>query len=49
MGSTSKVLVKKIGDIVILMPEDDSWSAMISSLSMFTDDFMKEEIEDFTV
>jgi len=32
--------------MVILMPADDPWSAMMSSLNMFTDDFMKEGIED---
>lgn len=45
----TEVLVNKIGDIVILMPKDDPWAAIMSSRSMFTDDFMKEEIEDFTV
>ncbi|HAE17425.1 MAG TPA: AbrB/MazE/SpoVT family DNA-binding domain-containing protein [Erysipelotrichaceae bacterium] len=45
----NEVLVNRIGNIVILMPKDDPWSAMMSSLSMFTDDFMKEEIEDLPV
>ena len=42
----NEVLVNRIGNMVILMPADDPWSAMMSSLDMFTDDFMKEGIED---
>ena len=31
--------------MVILMPEGDPWRAMMSSLEMFTDDFLEEPAE----
>ena len=38
--SGEDVYVKKIGNMVILLPKDDPWSAMVNSLSQFSDDFM---------
>jgi antitoxin VapB len=37
----SDVYIKKIGNIVILIPKDDPWSSLLSSLDQFTDDFME--------
>ena len=42
----SEVLVNRIGDVVILMPRKNAWESVISGLSMFTDDFLTQEIED---
>ncbi|MBQ6733347.1 MAG: AbrB/MazE/SpoVT family DNA-binding domain-containing protein [Lachnospiraceae bacterium] len=42
----NEVLVNRIGGIVMLIPKDDPWAAMMNSLSMFTDDFLRDEIED---
>ena len=36
----SKVFIKKIGDSVLLIPYSESWQTLISSLDLFTDDFM---------
>ncbi|RJX29530.1 MAG: AbrB/MazE/SpoVT family DNA-binding domain-containing protein [Dethiobacter sp.] len=36
----SEVYVKKIGDIVLLIPKDSAWRTMEASLSHFTDDFL---------
>lgn len=36
----TEVGIKKIGDIVLLMPLDSDWSMFEKSLDMFSDDFM---------
>jgi antitoxin VapB len=40
--SDDEVYLKKIGKLVILIPKDDPWGSLISSLDHFSDDFMKE-------
>ena len=42
----SEVMVNRIGHIVILMPKDDPWAPMLQGLEMFTDDFLKDGIDD---
>jgi antitoxin VapB len=37
-----EVFIKKVGNAVILLPKDNSWDALINSLSKFSDDFMLE-------
>jgi len=37
----AKIGVKKIGNIVILIPKDDPWSSLLNSLNQFTDDFVE--------
>ena len=37
-----EVAVNKIGDIVILMPQNNKWSGFLRSLDMFSNDFMEE-------
>ena len=41
-----EVVINKIGDIVILMPKGDKWSAFLNSLEMFSDDFMENGREE---
>jgi antitoxin VapB len=41
----SKVYIKRMGNAIILIPEDDSWQSMIESLSLFSDDFMTERTQ----
>ena len=42
-GSTSdEVAINKVGDIVILMPKENKWSAFLNSLELFSDDFMSD-------
>lgn len=36
------VYIKKIGNMVILLPKDDPWSPLLNSLDQFSDDFMNE-------
>jgi len=36
----TEVYVKRIGDIVMLIPRNSAWKAMEDSLSYFTDDFL---------
>jgi len=40
--SGDEVAVNKIGDIVILMPKDNKWSGLLSSLNLFSEDFMSD-------
>lgn len=35
------VFIKRIGNIVILIPKDSPWSSLMKSLDQFTDDFME--------
>lgn len=44
-----EVLVNRIGSVVILMPKDDPWSSMLQGFNMFSDDFLKQGIEDLPV
>lgn len=36
------MIIQKVGDAVILLPNDKSWEVFIHGLNNFTDDFMKE-------
>lgn len=36
----NEVAVNKIEDSVILMPKENKWSGFLSSLDLFTEDFM---------
>ncbi len=38
----SKVYIKRMGNAVVLIPEQDSWQPLLDSLALFTDDFMAE-------
>lgn len=40
--SGNEVSINKIGDVVILMPQDNKWAGLMESLELFTDDFMKD-------
>jgi antitoxin VapB len=35
------VFIKKIGNLVVLIPKDDPWASFEKSLDQFTDDFME--------
>jgi antitoxin VapB len=39
------VYIKKMGDAVILLPVQHSWSSMLASLSLFSKDFMAERAQ----
>lgn len=39
---TNEVMVKKIGDVVLLMPKTDKWNSFMQGIDMFSDDFMEE-------
>jgi len=40
--SGDEVAVNKVGDIVILMPKENKWEGFLSSLELFSDDFMAD-------
>ncbi len=37
----SRVLIKKVGNAVVLLPEKGSWAPLFESLSRFSEDFMQ--------
>jgi antitoxin VapB len=39
---SEEVAVNKIGDVVILMPKENKWAGFLSSLELFSDDFMSD-------
>ena len=43
--SESEVLVNRIGNVVILFPREDRWQNLLTSLDLFTDDFLSEPVE----
>ncbi len=43
--STEDVYIKKINNIVILIPKNKYWDPLLESLDMFSDDFMEERKE----
>ena len=40
-----EVYIKKYDDIVILIPKKSPWSAMLESLTKFSDDFMNQRVD----
>jgi antitoxin VapB len=36
----TEVFIKKVGSAVVLLPEKNSWDALVSSLERFTPEFM---------
>jgi antitoxin VapB len=43
--NTEEVLVKRIANVVILIPKDNRWESTLASLDMFTEDFLSDKIE----
>lgn len=39
--SGNDVFIKKLGNIVLLIPKDDPWASLADSLDQFTDDYME--------
>ena len=39
----TKVLIKKVGDAVVLLPYRSDWRALFDSLEMFSADYMEEK------
>ena len=40
--SGDKVIIKRVGNAVILLPYQDSWQTLFESLEQFSDDFMSD-------
>ncbi len=45
-GKNEEVMVRKVGNIVILIPKNELWQGMSNALNMFTDDYLADGIED---
>ncbi len=41
----NKVYIKKLGNAVVLIPEQDSWQSLIESVGLFSNDFMTERVQ----
>jgi antitoxin VapB len=41
----SDVYIKKLGDIVLLIPKKSPWSSLVKSLDEFSSDFMRERLQ----
>lgn len=41
----TKVYLKRVGNAVVLIPEQNSWEPLIESLHLFSDDFMAERVQ----
>lgn len=37
-----KVYLKRVGNALLLIPEEDAWNSLIESVYQFSDDFMVE-------
>jgi antitoxin VapB len=37
----TKVFIKRVGNAVLLLPEQDTWQMLFDSLGLFSDDFME--------
>ena len=37
----TEVFIKRVGNAVLLLPEQDSWQMLFDSLGLFSDDFME--------
>ena len=44
--AADEVFVNRIGNVVILFPKEERWQSLLSSLDLFTDDFLSEDIAD---
>jgi antitoxin VapB len=43
---SAEVYIKKLGDLVMLIPKDKVWDVFVQSLDGFSDDFMSERPEE---
>jgi antitoxin VapB len=41
----TEVYIKRIGRNVMLIPKDDPWESLLSSLDEFSDDFMVDRLQ----
>lgn len=41
----TEVYVKRVGRGLLLMPKDDPWASLVSSLNNFSEDFMGERVQ----
>jgi len=40
-----RVYIKKIGNVIVLIPEENPWQALFDSLELFTDDYMEKRAQ----
>jgi antitoxin VapB len=37
----SEVYIKRIGNVIVLIPQENPWQALFDSLNLFSEDFME--------
>ncbi len=42
----NEVLIRKVGSVIMLIPDDDPWAIMMAGLNGLSDDFLEGGIED---
>lgn len=42
------VLVSKVGELLIAVPENHPWAPFLASLQLFSDDFMEDRVKSTT-
>lgn len=40
-----EVYIKKVGDSLLILPQNSAWTSMIESLNRFSPDFMEDRIQ----
>ncbi len=40
-----QVYLKKVGNVILLIPENNPWQVLFDSLDLFSDDFMEERTQ----
>ncbi len=43
-----EVYIKKVGNVVVLLPKRDSWDALVNSLGKFSADFLSDRAQPAT-
>ena len=43
--SGSEVFIRKLGDVVMLIPKDRAWNTFLEGIDSFTDDFFESDRE----
>lgn len=43
--SGDEVFIKKVGDVLLILPQNSAWNSMVESLKIFSDDFMDSRVQ----
>lgn len=43
--SGDEVFIKKVGDVLLILPQNSAWNSMVESLKIFSNDFMDSRVQ----